>query len=426
MSLQTLVKNIDDQFSYEARRKAAEARAAYETEVVAKLLDKTNARPDKADFHKGAQSWRSEEADGCTVATQRYFGELAKAEGIYPEDRERDYWENYWLRALRVNAFWDEPQREFKVRQFANDWWALMKVFEDQGNPAWPMQPTASVQKAFTTSSLQTVFPIFFDTNIQAGLLADPVLERLVSRSVPVNSHTATHIKMTDTTADQTMGEGGEGTAAIQLLVSIAERTIKLRKFTGEIDWTYEVMRLARLDVLAESLQRIGRRYNQLKTDFALSVLIDGDGAGDGAATTSAATTTGTPIYNDLTTAEFVFPQGYTPDTIVAPKEVLVKILAFAEYKDPLAGILHQTTGAIPRPLGMDLVRWDSTGRVTTYLATTAVMFDSNLALIEYTEGGIITETERIIRSQWEASVVSQWVGYGVWDRSAAVLLTGW
>jgi len=301
-----------------------------------------------------------------------------------------------------------------------------MKVFEDQKAPAWPEQPQAMVEKAFNTNSLQSVFPIFFDTNLVAGLLANPVLDRLVARSVSVNSHNATHVTMTDTTSDHLMGEAGEGTSFIQLIIKEAERAIKLKKFGGEILFTYEVMRLQRLDVLATSLQRIGTRYNQLKTDYALATLIDGDGAGDGAVTGSAAATTGTPIYSDLVTAEFVFTNGYMPDTFIAPYQVLVKILNMVQYQDPLAGVLHQTTGRMPTPLGMDLVRWDSTGRVSTYLSTTAVMLDSNLALVEYTEGGVITESERVIKAQWERSVVSEWVGYAVWDRAAAVRLTGW
>lgn len=417
MSMTALVKSIDDQFPAEARQKALEA-----------LVAKTDASQDKTQFHKGAQTWVSDDGNQFTTATPRYFGELARQEGVYPDDQERKYWEDYWCRLLDVNKFWDEPRREYKVRQWANDWWCLMKLFEDQKAPAWPefYSPSANVGKAFNTSSLQSVFPIFFDTQIVSGLLADPVIERLVSRRVAVNSHTATHITMTDTSAMQTMGEAGEGVFPVQLIVSVAERTVKLRKFMGEVDWTYEVMRMATLDVLGESLRRIGQRFNQLKTDYALHSLIDNTGDGNGALATSAATTTGTPVYGDLVAAEFAFPQGYTPDTIVAPKEVLIKIMAFAQYMDPLAGVLHQTTGAIPRPLGMDLVRWDSTGRVTTYLSTTAVMFDSDRALVEYSEGGIITETERIVRSQWEASIVSQWVGYGKWDPNAGVLLTGW
>lgn len=416
MSMQTLTRNMDDQFAAEARQKAAIEKVWALPETISPIGSKGHQRVQKA----------VDPQVDAVASTVRYFGELAKQEGVYPEAAEQAFWETYWLRKLGVNKHWDEPRREFKVREFASDWWAVMKLFEDQKSPAWPEQPTAMVEKAFNTNSLQSVFPIFFDTNIVAGLLADPVLARLVSRSVAVNSHNATHIKMTDIDGDHLMGEAGEGTSFIQLIIKEAERAIKLRKFGGEILWTYEVMRLQRLDVLAESLQRIGTRYNQLKTDFALATLIDGDGAGDGAVTGSAAATTGTPIYSDLITAEFAFTQGYMPDTIVAPYQVLVKLLNMVQYQDPLAGVLHQTTGAIPRPLGMDLVRWDATGRISTYLSTTAVMFQSDRALVEYTEGGVITESERIIKAQWERSVVSEWVGYAVWDRAAAIRLTGW
>jgi len=377
-------------------------------------------------FYQQASTYKSETANGIRATTTRYLGELAKHHGVYPEKDEREQVENQWLRRMQVNRLWPEPNREEKVRQFASDWWTVMKLFEHEKCPAWPNRANATVEKAFQTNSLQSVFPIFFDTNVQAAILANPVLDRLVSRTVQIDSHTATHVKMTESTADATMGEIGEGTSMPQLIIKEAERSIKLRKFGGELLWTYEVVRLMRLDVLATSIQRIATRWQQQKTDFALATLIDGDGAGDGAASTSAATVTGTPAYADIVAAEFVFPVGYMPDTILAPKQVLQKILGFSTYIDPLAGVLHQTTGAIPRPLGMDLVRWDVTGKVSTYLATTAVMFDSDMALVEYTEGGTITETEKVIKDQWWRNVSSQWVGYGVWDRNAAVLLTGW
>jgi hypothetical protein len=381
--------------------------------------------PDEG-FYEKASTFKSETANGVRATTTRYLGELAKHHGVYPEKGEQELWENRWLRQMGVNRLWPEPRREEKVRQFASDWWTVMKLFENEKCPAWPNAANATVEKAFQTSSLQSIFGIFFDTNIQAALLANPVLDRLVTRSVAIDSHTAIHVKMTETSSDATMGEIGEGTSMPQLIIKEAERSIKLRKFGGELLWTYEVVRLMRLDVLALSIQRIATRWDQQKTDFALATMIDGDGGGDGAATTSASATIGTPVYADLITGEFVFPIGYTPDTIVAPKEVLAKILKMSQYQDPLAGVLHQTTGAIPRPLGQDLVRWDSTGKVSTYAATTAVMFDSSKALVEYTEGGIITETERVIKDQWWRNVSSQWVGYGVWDRNAAVLMTGW
>jgi len=390
------------------------------------MVDLVKAVGPSEGFYEQASQYRSEEANGIRANTIRYFGKLAEANGVYPEKDEREFWENLWLKQLGVNRLWPEPRRERKVRQFAGDWWAVQKLFEHEKCPAWPETPTATVEKAFQTNSLQSVFPIFFDTNIQASILANPVLDRLVSRSVAIDSHSATHVTMTESTADATMGEAGEMTSFVQLIIKEAERTIKLRKFGGELLWSYEVVRLMRLDVLALSIQRIGTRYQQQKTDLALATIIDGDGAGDGAAPTQATATTGSPVYTDLIASEFKFPNGYMPDTIVAPKEVMIKILGMSQYQDPLAGILHQTTGTIPRPLGQDLVRWDSTGKVSTYLTTTAVMFDSNMALVEYTEGGTITETEKEIKNQTWRNITSQWVGYGVWDRNAAVLMTGW
>lgn len=411
MAMATLIKDIDDQFSADVRQKAA----------VAQLLPQV-----QGDWHARKQQERHPVVGEARADVVHYFGEFARSEGVYPEADERKLWEDYWLKKLKVGVKYPEPMREYRVRQFANDWWPLMKVFEDQQSPAWPVGPTAETQKAFTTNTLQSLFPIFFDTHIQAGILANPVLERLIMMSSPINSHTATHVTMTEADADATMGETAEGATFIQLVVKEAERTIKLRKFGAEILWTYEAMRLVKLNILALFLQRAGKRYQQQKTDFAISTIIDGDGAGDGAAPTSAATAPGAPVYADLVAGELIPPQGYEFDTIIAPKQIYQRLLTMAEYKDPLAGILHQTTGRLPNPLGMDLIRWDVTGRATTYLATTMLMIDSSLALIEYTEGGLITESEKVMKGQWERSQASEWLTFGVWDHNAAVLLTGW
>ena len=217
-------------------------------------------------FYETASTYKSTVADGVRATTTRYLGELAKTHGVYPEKAEQEQWENYWLRRMAVNRLWPEPRREEKVRTFASDWWTVQKLFEHEKCPAWPNSANARVEKAFQTNSLQSVFPIFVDTNVQAAILANPVLDRLVSRTVPVDSHTATHVKMNESTTDATWGEIGEGTSMPQLIIKEAERSIKLRKFGGELLWTYEVVRLMRLDVLATSIQRIATRWLPLET----------------------------------------------------------------------------------------------------------------------------------------------------------------
>src|SRR5436190_15626989 len=178
MSMSSLAKNIDDQFVPEVRLKAA-------LEKFAPTLTPNPAQPEQ--WHQRAQITRYEDANDVPVSTVRYFGELARENGVYPEPDEQKFWEDWWLAELGVHRKWHEPRRERKVKAFASDWWSMQKLFEDQGCPAWPEAPNATVQKAFQTSTLQSVFPIFFDTHIVAGLLANPVLERLIARTVAVN-----------------------------------------------------------------------------------------------------------------------------------------------------------------------------------------------------------------------------------------------
>ena len=412
MSMTSLISQIDDQYLPELQQKAMQR----QDEGLQKMVPRVQGK-----YFDQAAIWKDE--DGFGVNPMRYFGEDARRHGVYPEQDELKYWETYWLQKLKVNRIFNEPIRERKVRQFAADWWACMKIFEHEKAAAWPEQPAATVQKAFTTSTLQSVFPIFFESNIQAGILADPVIDRLVADTVPTNSMNATHLTMTDTEGDSLLGEAGEGTSFVQLTIKHAERTVKLRKFGGELLATYEALMLARLPVLARALERIGQRYQQLITDFALSTLIDGDGAGDGAITDVAAAAT---VYESVVNLVTDFPQGYSPDTILLPVESVRDLYNATEWKDPLAGTPPQVNGLVPRPMGLEPVRWDVTGRVSTYEATNVVVFDSDKALIRYTLGGVMTESERVIKSQWERSVTSEWTGFAIWDREAARRGTGW
>lgn len=372
-------------------------------------------------YHPAAQQYRNSE--GYALPTQRYFAEDARRHGVYPEEAQRKQVEEHWLRELKVRP--DEHRRAAKVRQYASDWWAVQAVFAHEKAPAYG-DNQVRVEHAYNTNSIQTIFPFYFDLEIVAGILADPVLDRLLARSVPVPSHNASHIEMNQTAGDSSFGEAGEGTTFVQLIVKETERTVKLLKWAGELLASYEALRLQRIDVLSEALRQIGILYAQLLTDRALFRLIEGDGAGAGAITDVPTAVAGTPVYADLINLEADFTMGYKPDTILTPKTPWVKLLNMPVYTDPLAGVLHQTTGAQPTPLGMDLVRWDVTGRVTTWANTNILMFDSNRALIQYTEGGLLTESENIIRSQWHRLVISQWTDFAVRDRAAARRGTGY
>lgn len=357
--------------------------------------------------------------DGYVARPLRYVAAEAQEQGLLPGDEERKSVESHWLRRFKVQP-WD-LKREEKVREFAVDWWVFKTICESYDCPIHT-EYGPQVEKFWTTSGLQTLTPIFFDTNVQIGILANPVLDRLVRDTVPIQSHTATHLESTTTAADLQAGVTGEGAPAIMTNVSSVERTIQLKEFASELDVTWEVTRLQRTNFLATQIQRYTQLFLNYITDFAMAALIDGTGS----TAITDVPAAGGGIYTDLIDLEMAFTQGYMPDTIVAPKQVMTKILKMQQYQDPLAGILHQTTGAMPNPLGMDLVRWDSSGFATGYASTNLVMFDSNLSLTEYTEGGLIVRSEDVIRTGWTRTVSRIWVGFGVWDRAAARRGTGW
>jgi hypothetical protein len=121
------------------------------------------------------------------------------------------------------------------------------------------------------------------------------------------------------------------------------------------------------------------------------------------------------------------FPQGYEMEdgVWIAPINSLVKILNMAEFKDPFAGWHYQNDGTYPTPIGKELRRWDNFGRVSNWANTSLMQVKAGIALVKYTEGGLLVETDRLIDGQWDMVVTSTWTGFGVWDRKACVVGTG-
>jgi hypothetical protein len=85
--------------------------------------------------------------------------------------------------------------------------------------------------------------------------------------------------------------------------------------------------------------------------------------------------------------------------------------------------------GQMPAPFGNRLVRWDTTGNTTAWPATATnakiLAMNDQAGLIQYTEGGIVSESENIIQQRWTRLTFSTWVGYGLGDPSQRVVGTG-
>jgi hypothetical protein len=375
-------------------------------------------------FHKGAQDWR--DPMGYPRTTLAFLAAECEAAGLAPNDAEQKEAETYWLERLDVQPH--ELARKAAVKEYARQRWALDELFKDCGSPMRGSQ-VATVQKAWTTSTTQVLFPFFYDSAIMAGILATPLLSRLPFAEIPVNSHTADHAEFFEVAGDRNFGEGGEGTKAPHVEIRARNHAIGLRQFKTKARVTYDAMRLQRLPVFERGMMRVGQAFGIQLTDCGMNVLVSGDGqTGGGAATTQAAVTNGSPDYTDVVNIHTKYTQGYETEKglWVAPVESIRDLLTMVEFKDPLAGGQYQNRGIMPMPNGEEVMRWDVTGAVSAWLSTSILNFKPGIALVQYTEGGLLTETDRIIDGQWEDTVISKWTNFAVFDRAACIVGTNW
>lgn len=219
--------------------------------------------------------------------------------------------------------------------------------------------------------------------------------------------------------------ETAEGARTEQVVITWREREIRLRKLGYEVLATYEALRWTALPILAQGLERVGRRFTYSIFEYGLETLISGDGSTpSNAADTVAGGGTGTD-YDDYLNLYFAFDDEYVPDMFIAPPLTIRQALTIPEFKDPLAGGAFQSEGRIPTPLGIPFERWSPKGISGTYTNDDVLAVDSSaVGLVEYTAGGILSESERLIRTGWQLSVNTVWVGFGMMDPEARVFGT--
>lgn len=387
---------------------------------------------DDGSYHE-AKQWRDPETN-IAAKSFEWHAAKARAEGVYPEKDELKRRETHYLKKFQVEQEdWDGlTDRAIQIKAYAADTWAVERQLKEIGIETRG-RFADSVDKAFGTSLALTIFPFYWDMSIQEGILAEPLLQYLVMDAVNVNTGTAVHAYMNETEADRTVGEIGEFTTFPEVYVSAAESTIRLKKFGGIIHYSDESLRRQRIPVFQRGVARIGRQIGIRMTDFALDVIINGDsqiGGAFGAATTVAAGVSGAPTYTDWVTLATEAPIGYDYTDFVFSKAGLRKALGIVEFKDPLAGFKFQSTKVIPEIMGMMPHRWDSayTGsplNTVTGNATSVLMFQRNLALTMYEDGGLNSESEREIDGGWTKFATSWWIGFADWDRNAVRVGTG-
>lgn len=346
-----------------------------------------------------------QEADRAGIEYAPFFAAKAADEGIGPTDAELEQRANGMLAEFGVKPW--ETRRAARVRQHAYDTYAVDAVMRD----LLKQPQDATIEKAFATSDVQSVFPVWYDSRIVEGILETAVLDALISESVAVDQMVVEHIELTETVADRTPTLAGEFTTFNELTLRYEGVTVRLRKKGARLAVSDEARESARLPVLAAYLRRFGQQIVINETDEALDTMLTG-------ATAVAAVNPDSPVYADLISLWLDFPNGYRPDTAIAPTPVWVKLLNMSEIKDPMLFTVPRD-GSLPSLFGWRWERWDSTASSLWATLDKVLVFQRSLALVQYQKGGIRSESGRIINGQFTETVTSLMTGYAKLDDEA-------
>ena len=260
------------------------------------------------------------------------------------------------------------------------------------------------VQKFFETSNSAALFPEYVSRAVRKGIENADQLSDLIAAKTYINGMDYRSVVSAPTDDEKSLKPVAEGASLPQTNVRTNENLVKLIKRGRMLVASYEAIKYQRLDLFTVTLRQIGAYIAREQLKDAVDVLINGDGNSNPAGTVNA-DTSGTLTYGDLIKLWGQLTP-YELNTMVAPTDMMKKLLALSEMRDPQAGLTFQGTGKMITPLGARLLH------VPSMTSGKIVGLDKNCALEMVQSGGVTMDTDKLIDRQLERTSISCTAGF--------------
>jgi len=282
------------------------------------------------------------------------------------------------------------------------------------------------VEKFFLgTTSSDVLFPEFINRTARQALLAPDILDELVAVRTPIEGNAYKTFYVDLTTSAKQKKRVAEGTEIPTTTITGHTHAITLNKKGRAIDASYEFIRRMRVDMLALLIEGILQQTGVDLAEDAVSVLISGDGNDNTAATNYNLTDTdiggvvadGIQWDNWLKFRLKFYP--YQAGTSIVDATQLINLLGIQPPNvDPL-NLISMLNGGGQVGGGVNIAQnvFNTPMRYvylpSTTIANKILTIDKRYALEQVTEiGADITETDRMIKSQFQTIVLSQVTGF--------------
>ncbi len=272
------------------------------------------------------------------------------------------------------------------------------------------------VQKFFATTDSAALFPEYVGRAVRQGIEEADLLPHIVATTTNINSMDYRTITSEPTADEKSLKRVAEGAMIPETNVRVKENLVKLHKRGRMLVASYEALKFQRLDLFTVTLKQIGAYIARQQLKDAVDVLVNGDGNTNTAAETVNAAQSGTLTYADLLTLWSKF-DGFALNTMLAAPDVMLKMLAVDEFKDPATGLNFQATGALSSPLGATLYK---SADVT---AGQLIGLDRTCALEKVVASDVNIDYDKLIDRQLERAAVTTIVGFAkIYPGAAKVL----
>lgn len=294
----------------------------------------------------------------------------------------------------------------------------------------------SKVEAFYQTEESAVLFPEFINRTARESLKASSILNELVATTTAIDSDAYRTIYFEDNPESAQLKRVAQGAELPEAVMKTSENTIRLYKYGRSLKITYEALRRMRIDLLAHHIKAIMLQADVDRAEDAINVLINGDGNNNAAVNYKRSDLQEVPETGDdgalsyKAWARFMvkfYPHVMT--TVIGNEDALIEHLLSIDPPnvDPLK-LIEQlrtgkttTSGTVAQPLFNDYrIVYAPNAPANTILG-----LDRNYALEMVTEiGSDITETAKIISSQWEKVAISEVSGFGIFLPAARRTLT--
>ncbi len=271
------------------------------------------------------------------------------------------------------------------------------------------------VKKFFENSDSAALFPEYVARAVRQGIESNDKLKDIVATKTIINAPDYRSVVAEPAEDERVPRPVAEGAELPQTNIRTSNSLVTLLKRGRLLVASYEAIKYQRLDLFTVTLRQIGAYIAREQLKDAVNVIVNGDGNNNAAGTVSL-TTAGTLTYADLIKL-WAGLAPYELNTMLAPTDMMQKLMALTEMKDSVAGLTFQGTGRMITPLGAQLLH------VPSMTAGSIIGLDKSCALEMVQSGNIILDSDKLIDRQLERASISCIAGFAKVTKDASKIL---